>query len=185
MNMNMSTLPKIAVVLAVQLLIVGSMIAFKQYTVWTGETVVIKTAPVDPRDPFRGDYLTLSYEISRLDTSKIAGDDYPYDTVYVELREGDDGYWHAVAIHDRREREFDGTVLLKGEVDYRSGARSDRTTPLRYGFEEFFIPEGSGRNLDIGRDQTLALRLKVDRFGNAVAQKLLLDGEPLDLKRRG
>jgi glutamate-1-semialdehyde aminotransferase len=48
-----------------------------------------------------------------------------------------------------------GTVLLKGEVDYRSGGWSDRSTPLRYGFEEFFIPEGSGRDLNIERDQTL------------------------------
>ena len=34
-------------------------------TLTTGETILLRVVPVDPRDLFRGDYVILSYEISR------------------------------------------------------------------------------------------------------------------------
>jgi uncharacterized membrane-anchored protein len=176
----MKPLTKLAIVVAVQVVILLSILGFKQYTVWTGETVRLAVAPVDPRDPLRGDYVTLAYDISRLDPDEVAGDDYPSGTVYVELREADDGLWEAVAIHEDRDREFDGTVLLKGKVEY-VGGRGD-TLNVRYGIEELFIPEGSGG--DIPWDRDVAVELKVDRFGNAVVRHLLVDGEKLDLERR-
>jgi uncharacterized membrane-anchored protein len=175
---NMATLPKIAIVLAIQLLIT-SVVGFKQYTIWTGETVRLDVGPVDPRDPFRGDYVTFRYEISRIDTDDVAGDDYPYGTVYVELREGDDGTWDAVAIHDDRERDFDDTVLLKGEAESFGGPGN--LLNIDYGIEELFIPEGSGRDIP-WRD--VSVEIKVDRFGNAVPRHILVNGEKLDLERR-
>jgi uncharacterized membrane-anchored protein len=179
-NWNMATLPKIGIVLAVQLLIIASVVGFKQYTVWTGETVRLAVAPVDPRDPFRGDYVTLTYDISRIDPDDLIGERYAYDTVYVELREGHDGIWDAVAIHDDRRREFEDTVLVKGKAEYLGGP--DNLLNIEYGIEELFIPEGSGR--DIPWDRNVAVELKVDRFGNAVLRHLLVDGEKLDLERR-
>lgn len=178
--MKLTTLRKIIVVLAVQLLIVGSVIAFKQYTVWTGETVRLAVGPVDPRDPFRGDYVTLTYEISRIDPEELIGERYAYDTVYVELREGDDGIWDAVAIHDDRRHEFAGTVLLKGRSEYSNGD----SMSVRYGIEQLFIPEGSGRDIPWERREEIAVEVKVDRFGNAVLRHLLVDGEPFKLERR-
>ena len=174
----MTTLRKIAIVLGVQLLIVGSVIAFKQYTVWTGQTVRLAVGPVDPRDPFRGDYVTFQYEISRIDRADLIGEDYAYGTVYVELREGEDGLWDAVAIHDERQHEFKDTVLLKGKSDSNDG----RSMSVRYGIEELFIPEGSGRDIP-WRD--VSVEIKVDRFGNAVLRHLLLaNGERIELERR-
>jgi uncharacterized membrane-anchored protein len=176
----MKPLTKLAIVVAVQLLILLSILGFKQYTIWTGETVRLAVAPVDPRDPIRGDYVTLSYDISRLDPDELPGDRYPSGTVYVELRERDDGIWEAVAVHEDRDREFDGTVLLKGDVQYFGGRGN--TMNIEYGIEELFIPEGSGA--DIPWDRDVAVELKVDRFGNAVLRHLLVDGEKLDLERR-
>jgi uncharacterized membrane-anchored protein len=176
----MATLPKIAIVLAVQLAIIASIVAFKQYTVWTGETVVLAVGPVDPRDPFRGDYVTLTYEISRIDPDDLLGERYGSGTVYVELREGRDGIWEAVAIHDERRHEFEDTVLLKGKAEFFGGR-----TPLlnvEYGIEELFIPEGSGGAIPWDRD--VSVEIKVDRFGNAVLRHLLVDGERFDLERR-
>lgn len=173
----MTTLRKIAIVLGVQLLIVGSVIAFKQYTVWTGETVRLAVGPVDPRDPFRGDYVTFQYEISRIDRAGLIGEDYAYGTVYVELREGEDGIWDAIAIHDERRHEFKDTVLLKGKADSNDG----RSMSVRYGIEELFIPEGSARDIPW---RNVAVEIKVDRFGNAVLRHLLVNGERFELERR-
>jgi uncharacterized membrane-anchored protein len=178
----MKPLTKIAIVAAVQLLVLLSVLGFKQYTLWTGETVLLEVAPLDPRDPFRGDYVTVRYEISRIDTAELlAGDRYPSGGVYVELREGDDGLFHAVAVHEDRERSFDGTVLIKGCVDY--GGQSGSLT-VDYGIEQIFIPEGSGEQIPFGGDHVVAVKVKVDRFGNPVARGLLVDGQPLKLERQ-
>jgi len=55
----------IFVLLQVALLI--GIITYRQYWVATGEKVLLRTAPVDPRDIFRGDYVSLRYDISTLD----------------------------------------------------------------------------------------------------------------------
>jgi uncharacterized membrane-anchored protein len=142
--------------------------------------VHLAVGPVDPRDPFRGDYVTLTYDISNIETDELIGNRYAYGDIYVELREGDNGLWEAVAIHDDRDREFSNTVLLKGEADYRSGG----SLRVEYGIEELFIPEGSGEDIPWERREDIAVEIKVDRFGNAVLRHLLVDGEKLDLERR-
>lgn len=180
----MTPMKKLAIVIAVQLFVLLSVIGFKQYTVWTGETVLLKVQPIDPRDPIRGDYITVRYEISDIDTGDIAGDDYVYGTAYIELREDADGYWSAVAIHEDRDRMFDDTLLIKGKVNdgFVRGGPSDLR--IDFGIEEIFIPEGSGGQLPFGRDHTIAVEVKIDRFGNAVARGFYVDGEPFELERR-
>jgi uncharacterized membrane-anchored protein len=178
----MTPAKKLLIVVAIQALILGSVIAFKQYTVWTGETVLLRVQPVDPRDPFRGDYITVRYEISDIDIPRGASDDWEYigESGYVELEEGRDGYWHAVGLHDTRTRSRPDTVLIKARVDSRSFGESLR---LRFGIEDVFIPEGSGDQLPWGRDHIIAVKVKVDRFGNAVAQGFHVDGEPFHFER--
>jgi uncharacterized membrane-anchored protein len=163
-----------------------SVIGFKQYTIWTGESVLLRTVPVDPRDLLRGDFVTVRYEISTLELREIAGDDDVYGRVYVELGEGADGYWTAVAVHNDRERSFDDTVLIKGDVRNWNVSPSGRPTTIEvdYGIEEIFIPEGSGSQLPIGADHVVAVQAKVDRWGNAIAREFFVDGEPFPLKRR-
>ena len=53
-------------VAALWLAILGGMVAINEHTLRTGREIVLKTVPVDPRDLFRGDYVTLRYDISRL-----------------------------------------------------------------------------------------------------------------------
>lgn len=175
----MKPLTRILIVAGIQFLILFSIIGFKQYTVWTGESVLLRTAPVDPRDLLRGDFIRVRYEISTLDPRALAGDPYPYDEVYVELREGSDQYWQAVAIHEERERSFDDTVLIKGEVVSTSPSALD----IEYGIEQVFIPAGSGDQLPSGPDHIVAVEVKVDRFGNAVPRRFFVDGEPFELER--
>lgn len=174
---------KLLIVVAIQFLVLMSVLAFKQYTVWTGETVLLKTTPIDPRDLVRGDFVAVRYEISTIDRAKVA-DDYKYPTgpVYVELQRGTDGYWNAVAVHTERERSYDGTVLIKGRVE--NGYQSSSTISIHYGIEQVFVPEGSGGDLPSGSGHTIAVEVKVDRFGNAVPRRFFVDGQPFELRRR-
>jgi uncharacterized membrane-anchored protein len=181
-SIRLSPGARLAIVVAIQVFVLLGIIGFKQYTVWTGTTVLLETAPVDPRDPFRGDYFTVRYGISTLPQS-LMRDPYIEGNAYIELKEGEDGVWEAVAIHDDRERSFDDTVLIKGKPDYEAFTQPNRMN-FKYGIEELFIPEGSGVQLRFEPDQTVAVELKVDRFGNAVPRHFVVDGERVDLERR-
>src|SRR3989344_3670842 len=46
-------------------------IASKESVLRGGQEVLLQTVPVDPRDIFRGDYVTLRYEISTLDQADV------------------------------------------------------------------------------------------------------------------
>jgi uncharacterized membrane-anchored protein len=172
---------KLAVVLGVQLFILLSLIGFKQYTIWTADTVLLKVQPVDPHDLLDSNYTSVRYEISSLELDDLAGDDDPEATIYVELQKQPNGYWEAVAVHDDRERSFDGTVSIEGEIDYRDYRN---VIEVHYGIEDIFIPEGSASQLPTGEDHTVAVKVQIDRWGHSVPREFFIDGEPFPLERR-
>ena len=49
-----------------QLVVLIGMIVFKAMPLWTGEPILLRVVPVDPRDMFRGDYVAISYDFSRI-----------------------------------------------------------------------------------------------------------------------
>ena len=162
---------RLAAGIGIQVVILLGFLAFKEYTVLTGDTVVLRLRPVDPTDPFRGDYVNLSFDVSRLSTGALEGDDsFDWDdTVYVELVPAGD-YWRAVAVHQEYRRGHDGSVVLKGKVQgYYSGSLA-----VRYGVEDFFVREGTG----VLPRGNFGLEVRVDRWGNGIGRRLLLDGEP-------
>jgi len=70
------------------IIIILGFVAFKEFTLKTGEEVMLKTMPVDPRDLFRGDYVILSYEIGNLDIGSLPTNSANFrvnDQVYVAL----------------------------------------------------------------------------------------------------
>jgi len=175
------------VAVTIQFLILLGLLGFKQYTVLTGETVLLRVQPIDPQDLFRGDYVTLTYDISRLQTSQLAGDDYfgRGDRIYVELVKGDP-YWEPVAVYSDRHQEHKPSVVLKGKLSNYSSSGGYGTLTVEYGIEDVFIPEDTGRAIqELARHNGgLALEAKVDRWGNGIARHLLLDGEPYKFERR-
>ena len=166
----------------------AGMIARKQYTLATGTPILLETQPVDPRSLFRGDYVQLSYSINALQPSKLGGDDsfLPNDRIYVVLQQRE-RYWHPVSVHSDRPRQADGAVVIAGRVSrvdpFRTDPASDaaaRTAVVhvRYGIEEYFVPEGEGRELERpAAGRRVDLRIAVDRFGNAGIQAVLINGE--------
>ena len=52
----------------------GYMIESRASILRSGRDVLLKTVPVDPRDLLRGDYVILSYDISRLQPELFKGD---------------------------------------------------------------------------------------------------------------
>ena len=103
------------VLLQVALLI--GIVAYRQYWVATGEKILLKTAPVDPRDIFRGDYVNLRYEISMLDLDGLGVKESfnPMEKVYIILEKNRDGTFDATSAN----RELPaGRKFIQGRVQY-------------------------------------------------------------------
>jgi len=177
------------------LLIFSGFIAYKEYTLMTGTEVILKTEPVDPRDFFRGDYVTLNYEISTLDLEQIqaAGPYFEYnDRIYLAL-ELEDGYGvpkKVYRIPPEEELYIKGTVK---EVIYDWETDEDGITTegpyskelrVEYGIESYFVPEGRGIEIEsqqwTGREG-VDVKVVVDRYGNAVIKSLLVEGKEIEI----
>jgi uncharacterized membrane-anchored protein len=142
----------------------------------SGQEILLKVEPVDPRDLLRGDYVRLGYEISNVpaslisdaaagDTSTEAGD------IYVRLKRQDDGYWRAVSASLYRPSSVEpepGEVDLRGTIG--AGWNLAATIPINvdFGIERYYLPEGEGQAIE--RD------MRVRPFGVLVA--VADDGTP-------
>ncbi len=124
-----------------------------------GAEVTLKTAPVDPRDLFRGHYVVLSYDISRLDPRKLQGDDHFSRgmRIFVTLRRGEDGFWHAVALHRRLPKVAPGEHVITGQVRHVAPAGGELF--VTYGIETYFVPKARAQALEnLQRGDTEAVR---------------------------
>ncbi len=182
---------KIGLLAAVEIAVLAAMIADKQWTLHSGTPVLLQTVPVDPRSLFMGDYARLSYPISqlRLDGEEALGGDKAFkrhDPVWVALKPEADGA-KAVSLHHRRNDIPPGLLALKGEVESYSDFAWDpvnrtsnrqRTLHVRYGIEQYFVPEGSGRQIERPQGgEKVTLLVAIDSRGKAGIQALLFDGK--------
>jgi len=157
--------------IAIQLSVLGFMIITNLIPHLSGTTIKVRVVPVDPRDLFRGDYVILSYEFSRIPpkASGVSRDTRgvrPGQTVYVSLVPAEDGqHWQAQAYSNRRP---DSGVFLKGTT--RGWNRAD------FGIESYFVQEGEGKKYeDAIRNERLSAELVVDRDGKAALKRLVVD----------
>jgi len=179
---------RLIIVIALQSVVLMSMIAMKQWTLSTGTPVVLETQPIDPRSLFQGDYVRLNYTISTLRLAELPSD-RPFKThewIYVLVRIGDP-YWEPVSLHHERPASppdhvaLKGTVLGMGNRRWNREAQSWEATEhlmVRYGIENYFLPEGEGRDLERPRPgDKISIRVAVDRFGNAGIKAVLVNGQ--------
>ncbi len=164
-------------IVVLQTLILFAMIGIKQWTLNTGKPILLETQVIDPQSLFSGDYLNLRYAINAIPSKKLA-DDEPvntHDILYVVLKKGDP-YWEAVALYHKKPEIADDEVVIKGEVTNRTFDKD--TFYLKYGIENYFIPEGEGKKLELpNSNDKLSIGVVVDRFGNAGIRAVLVNGK--------
>lgn len=182
---------KITLLAVVQVAALGAMIADKQWTLNTGTPVVLQTEPVDPRSLFMGDYARLAYPISRLrlDGEAALGGDKDFkrhDTVWVAIKPDPDGA-KAVSVHRQRSAIPPGLLALKGEVQNLSDIEWDRTANksvkqrtlhVRYGIEQYYVQEGTGRQVERPQGgEKVSILVAIDTRGKAGILAVLLNGQ--------
>ena len=177
----MSQAKAILIIVVVLTLTLVGMVAKKQYTLNTGSLIVLETMPVDPRSLFRGDYVRLNYGINRLNTSQfpLLHELKEHDSVFVALKKQGE-FWQPATVSKSMLELKDGMVIIKGSINSPSRGGSNPQVSIKYGIENYFVPEGEGRALEKFRNQRqLSMQIAVDSFGNAGIKAVLLDGQPI------
>ncbi len=144
----------IILAIAAQAGLLAVMAGQREWVVHTGRAIILRTAPLDPQDPMRGDYVRLQYDLSRVPKAlcrdglaqwfKTGTDSWRFQRglrdrrVYAELKLDHDGLAELVALSDRRPATG---VYLRGRVDWVD----DREVRVRYGVEALFTQQGAAR----------------------------------------
>jgi len=141
----------VALVAASQLVLVGVAVAPQLSARVLGDTYLVRVAPVDPIDPFRGAYVALDYPDLHRDDSQSSGEG---GDLYVSLVQ-EDGVWTAGGWS--RSRPADGPYL----------ACDDRSWQVRCGIESWFLPQDEARAAERLLQDGAVAEIKVDSRGNA------------------
>ena len=154
-------------VAALQVLVLAYMAGEREWVRRTGRTIWLRSAPVDPRDVMRGDYVRVTYDMSnvpralcrgRLASTNESFEALQPDTrVYATLRTDEDGIAELVSLS--LERPSAG-LFMRGRTQRSWGERLQ----VRYGVEALFLQQGQGRQLEQQPDREAArvpLEMKV------------------------
>lgn len=153
----------VAALAAAQLALTGLAVAPQLSARLTGDTYLVRVAPLDPIDPFRGAYVSLDYPDLRGPVDRASGgptlatsglDDGRSGDVYVRLQERD-GVW--VSAGWSRDRPDEGPYL----------ACDDRSWQVRCGIESWFLPQEDAAAAERLLADGAVAELRVDGRGNA------------------
>lgn len=134
-----------------------------------GEEILLETVPVDPRDILRGDYVALSYRISTVPKAPKASfsELQKGGALYVALERNPSGVAKISGASTDRPKSG---LYLKGRVTYFSS----NTIHCDYGLGAYYVPEGTGRELEeaVRHGQALA-KIRVFK-GRGVIEEIVI-----------
>ncbi|MGE5705043.1 MAG: GDYXXLXY domain-containing protein [Clostridia bacterium] len=161
--------------IALQIVLLLTIVGKYQYVAYTGQLITLKTAPVDPVDPFYGDYVTLNYEIALVDGNRVPHDVKLVDygkRVYVVLQKKANPWYEAVGVYREKPMANAGQVVLAGTLQYVD-EYAGKQIHIRYGVERYYVTENTGRDIENRRDELSMVEIRVAGSGDAVIQRLV------------
>jgi uncharacterized membrane-anchored protein len=160
---------------AAQLLVLVAMIASRAIPLVTGQTVLVRVQPVDPRDLFRGDYVTLSYDFSRARPDSIQGLS-PDERARWSRLEGRTVYVPLVPDTDRMHWRAERVTVVKPDGGTFLKGRMTSYGRLLFGIEAYYLQEGSGHVYEQAlRQRHLSAELAVTSGGQAALRNLRIE----------
>jgi uncharacterized membrane-anchored protein len=140
-----------------------------------GREIVLNIRPVDPRDLFKGDYVRLAFDISRLQPPVQTPTHARGEPVFALLAKGAaDGDWTVMSVTAARPAVVANQIALHAKLN---------GTWLTYGIERYYVPEGTGPKLEAqARSGKLAAIVAVDAKGRTAIKGLMLDGKTIHIE---
>jgi uncharacterized membrane-anchored protein len=141
----------------------------------SGKEILLKTVPVDPRDLFKGDYVTLSYDISAIDLKKIPADTPSFkqnDIVFVTLDTTNTNSAKPLKLSHTLPRG--DAPVIQGKVSYISS-----TLHVTYeDIERYYVPEGTGGVIEQAISKGVLVKVALSSEGKPLIKQVLIDGKP-------
>ena len=166
-----------AAAVALQVAVLGFMAGQREFVLRNGQPILLRTAPIDPNDPMRGNYARFTYDISSVPRSfwrgglkgKFDAKDYNYQQgrdlrVFAALQLSESGVAELVSLSDEAPS---GGLFLQGRVDRHDGTRLN----VRYGIEAMFMEQGKSQKLEDTR--------RVERPGAPIDAEVSVNGSGL------
>ena len=133
---------------------------------WYGKEITLKTAPVDPSDLFRGDYVILNYDINEVnaDLWKEKDNINDHSTLYVTLqRKGT--YFNVTGLSSTKPSSLlSNAVVMKARLDYADNEH----IYLTYGIEQYYVEDNTGEKWEKKRG-LFDVNVKVTSWGQAIS----------------
>ena len=137
----------------------------------TGKTYVLDTKPVDPLDMFKGQYISINYDISRISNLSAYGINASQELLgndlYVILEKDSVGIYRAKNYSLNMPASGD---FIKGEIKYVY----DNSMFVSYGIEQYFLE----KNAELST-QNITIEVKVSDSGKATISRLFQNGKSL------
>ncbi len=150
------------VCIVAQVIVLGVMAAERELILNTGKRISLRTAPIDPRDPFRGDFVRLDYDVALVSEKQLRG-----ALKDREIKKGERIY--AVLFNVARdlyeveyftdEKPAEG-IFLRGRA--RHDWRGSRGFAVNYGIEKLFVEQGRGLDIERRRGTRDSLQIPME-----------------------
>jgi len=124
-----------------------SMIMGEEDNLKNGTEYRFKTRPVDPSDPFRGKYVTLSFEAEQYSPADTNETHFERDDeVYATIAPDEDGF--AKVIHISAEPPGDVDAYLQTKVMYANVYDGEGHVTLDFPFNRFYLEESKASDAE-------------------------------------
>lgn len=150
--------------ISLQIAIVLSLSFYHENILNKGEEIKLELQPLDPRSLIQGDYVDLSYGISNIEVEGL----HRKEKVEILLRMNENGVYQYA---DNYKHDGKWKKIYKQEKnDVIINGRYNGYDGIYYGIENFFIPEGTGEEIE---EKAKFALVKVGKNQNALVLKLL------------
>jgi uncharacterized membrane-anchored protein len=135
---------------------------YQESIVQNGETTILRTLPIDPRDLLRGEYVILRYALTRDEQVRtVASQMSNTGSVYIGLTEDANGV--ASVTSASADKQSVGDLWITATV------KNGRVSIPE--IEQYFVPEGAGKDIErLGTSISVEVAIK---NGNARVIQLL------------
>jgi len=157
---------KLLIIFAIllQIISVAGIAISKESILQSGKQITLQTAPVDPRDIFKGDYVKLDYNFSSIPFQKLDEKIKQLGVkkgqqVYLSLTTDHYGLGHAEKLFiNPPENKFYLTGYSTShwpykdykynETDKRNSRQNNYPVKVKFGIEQYFVEQGQGKLLE-------------------------------------
>ncbi len=152
-------------------------IAIQEYTLMSWEEIFLETAPVDPRDLLRWDYVTLRYAFEsdeKIENYITQNNLQDWNTIYISFIKDTDNNG---IVSQVSETKPDSGIFIKVKVQQQSWWRWG----LETGIGKYFVPQWTGRQIERIR-WDMSVLAKIDKYGTAKIVDIYYQWEKINPK---